>query len=285
MLASYLIGLREGLEASLVVGILIAYLVKSDRRAQLPKIWAGVGAAVALSLGFGALLTFGSRTMDFKAQEAFGGFASLVAVGLVTWMVFWMRRTGRALRSTLHGQLDKAVATSALALVVVAFVSVGREGLETALFLWAAAEAASNQGAANQYQPLIGAILGLTTAVVAGWLIYRGAVRLNLATFFRWSGLALIVVAAGVLSYGIHDLQEAEILPGLNTLAFDVSDTISPSSWLGVLLKGTVNFTPATTWLQLIAWACYLVPTLVAYARPMRQQPVAPPAPAPVPVG
>jgi len=276
--ANYLIGLREGLEAALVVSILIAYLVKTERRHLVSRIWLGVAAAVGLSLLVGAALTFGTRTLTFEAQEAIGGLLSIVAVGLVTWMVFWMAGHARHMRGELHTKIDDAVDSGGWALAIVAFVAVAREGLETALFMWSAVRAAG--GGAS---PLIGALLGLATAVVLGWLIYRGALRLNLATFFTWTGGLLIVVAAGVLAYGIHDLQEAGILPGLNNLAFDVSETVPPGSWYGTVLKGTLNFSPATTWLQLIAWFGYLVPVMWLFLRKVRPPRAAPSTPMPTP--
>jgi len=264
MVANYLIGLREGLEAALVVSILVAYLVKSERRDQLPALWTGVAAAVLAALGFGALLTFGPQGLSFEAQEAIGGTLSIAAVGLITWMIFWMAKTARHMKSGLHHRLDDAIGGGQKAVFVVALLAVGREGLETALFLWAGAQAT---GGAGNSGPLVGAALGLGTAVLLGWLVYRGALKLNLRTFFAWTGLFLIVVAAGVLSYGIHDLQEAGILPGLDNLAFDVSSTVPPSSWYGSLLKGVFNFSPATTWLQAFAWLAYLVPTLYFFIR------------------
>jgi high-affinity iron transporter len=277
VLANYLIGLREGLEASLVVSILVAYLVKTGRRAMLWRIWVGVGAAVALSLGLGALLTFGTQTLAFQAQEAIGGILSVVAVCLVTWMVFWMARHARALRGELHGQIDSAVDRGGWALAVVAFLAVAREGLETALFVWSAVRA-SGEGTGA----LLGAALGIVTAIVLAWLIYRGALRLNLATFFTWTGAALIVVAAGVLAYGVHDLQEAGILPGLDNLAFDVSGAIPPGSWYGTLLKGTLNFSPATTKLEAFVWFAYLAPVMWLYLRKVRRRPVPAQASSPI---
>ncbi len=265
MFGNFLIGLREGLEASLVVSILIAYLVKTDRRHLVSRIWLGVAAAVVLSLALGATLTFGTRTLTFQAQEAIGGLLSIVAVGLVTWMIFWMAGNARHLKGDLHAKVDDAVGRGGWALALVAFLAVAREGLETALFLWSAVRA-SGGGAS----PLLGAAMGIATAVVLGWLIYRGALRLNLATFFTWTGAALVVVAGGVLAYGVHDLQEAGILPGLNNLAFDVSATIPPSSWYGTLLKGTLNFSPATTWLQLVAWLGYVLPVMWLFLRKVR---------------
>ncbi|ROS76968.1 iron uptake transporter permease EfeU [Cellulomonas sp. PhB143] len=262
MFANFLIGLREGLEAALVVGILVAYLVRSGRRDLLPQLWAGIAIAVLASLAFGAALTFGPQGLTFEAQEAIGGTLSVVAVGLITWMIFWMGRTARFLKRDLHEKLDSAVRSGRWAVLVMAMLAVGREGLETALFLWAGAQATG-----RSTQPLLGAVLGLAVAVALGWLVYRGAVRLDLRVFFSWTGLALIVIAAGVLSYGVHDLQEAGILPGLNHLAFDVSAAVPPSSWYGTVLKGVLNFSPATTWLELAAWVLYLVPTLLVYVR------------------
>ncbi|GGW31197.1 iron uptake transporter permease EfeU [Streptomyces caelestis] len=265
MFSNYLIGLREGLEASLVVCILIAYLVKTDRRDALRPIWTGIGVAVALALGFGCALEFGSQELTFQAQEALGGSLSILAVGLVTWMVFWMRRTARHLKSELHGRLDAALAMGTGALVATAFLAVGREGLETALFVWASVHAASD----GTPRPLLGVALGLLTAILLGWLFYRGALRIDLARFFTWTGGMLVVVAAGVLAYGFHDLQEAGFLPGLNDKAFDISGTIPPDSWYGTLLKGVFNFQPDPTVLQVTVWLLYLIPTLALFLAPV----------------
>lgn len=257
MFGNYLVGLREGLEASLVVVILVAYLVKSGRRHLLGRIWLGVAAAIAISLAFGAALTYGPRGLTFEAQEAIGGTLSIVAVGFVTWMIFWMARSARSLSGDLKSHVDRAADASRASLVVVAMLAVGREGLETALFLWAATQAASS-GEGSSSAPLIGAGLGLLTAVVIACFLYRGALSLNLSKFFTWTGGFLIFVAAGVLAYGVHDLQESGVLPGLNSLAFDVSEQIPPSSWIGTVLKGTFNFSPATTWFELAVWVAYI---------------------------
>jgi high-affinity iron transporter len=275
--ANYLIGLREGLEAALVVGILVAYVVRTGKRDQLAPIWLGVGVAVAASTGVGALLTFTSQSLSFEAQEAFGGIMSIIAVGFVTWMVFWMRRQARHMKGELQGKVDAAMAGGAVALAVMAFVAVGREGLETALFLWAA------QSAGDGSSPLIGAVLGLVTATVVGWLIYKGSVRIDLGKFFRITGAGLIVVAAGVLAYAMHDLWEAGLVDVLSGRAFDVTATIPPSSWYGTLLRGVFNFRPDMTWLEVVAWTVYVVPVMILFFRPARV-PAAPSPSVPAPV-
>jgi len=278
-LANYLIGLREGLEAALVVSILVAYLVRSGRRDRLRPIWLGVAVAVAVSLAAGALLTFTSRSLSHQAQEGFGGTMSILAVCFVTWMVFWMRRTSRALKGELQDKLDVALAMGTGALTLTAFVAVGREGLETALFIWTAVQATG-----SSVSPVVGATLGLLTAVVLGYLLYRRSVKLNLALFFRWTGAALVVVAAGVLAYGFHDLQEAGWLTagGLGHMVFDATGILPPSSWYGALFKGLFSISAAPTRLELGVWLAYLVPTMFLFLRPPAPaSSSAAPAPAP----
>ena len=280
MLANFLIGLREGLEAALVVGILVAYLRKIGRDDVLPRIWLGVGLAVALSLAIGAALTFGTYGLSFQAQELIGGILSIVTTGFVTWMVFWMLRAARGLSRELRSDVDSHLAGAGWGLVLVAFLAVGREGIETALFIWAAVQASGSTAL-----PLAGAALGIVVAVVLGYLIYRGVLSINLSKFFTYTGVILIVVAAGVLAYGVHDLQEAGVLPGINSLAFDVTAAVPPDSWYGTLLKGTLNFSPATTWLEAIVWVAYVVPVMTIFILKSRQRPSVPVAPTPETAG
>ncbi|GAA1350506.1 iron uptake transporter permease EfeU [Falsarthrobacter nasiphocae] len=268
MTANFLVGLREGLEAVLVVVLLMAYLRKVGRADRLPYMWAGIAAAVAVSAIFGAILTFGPRGLTFEAQEIIGGGLSIIAVGFVTWMVFFMARSARSMGADLRGRVDDALAAGGGALVLVAALAVGREGLETALFLWAATQAQSQSAGVGS--PLVAALLGIAVAIGIGWLIHRGALKVNLGRFFTVTGFALILVAAGVLAYGVHDLQEAGVLPGLHALAFDVTAIVPPGSWHGTLLKGIFNFSPQTTWLEFAAWWAYAVPVVLLYARAVR---------------
>lgn len=259
-----LIGLREGLEAALVVVILLAFLAKTGRRWAARYVWLGVGVAVALSVVLGAVLTYGTQQLTFEAQELIGGLASIIAVGFVTVMVFWMKGAARTISGELKGRLDRALELGPLAIALVGFLGVGREGLETAIFFYATAQAA---GAGNNV-PLLGWLVGLVGAVVLGYLMYRGSLKINLSKFFRWTGIALVLVAGGILSYGVHDLQEARFLPGLNTLAFDVSSVVDPTSWYAVLLKGTLNFTPQTTVIQAVVWVLYVGTVMTLFLRP-----------------
>jgi high-affinity iron transporter len=271
LLGNALIGLREGLEAALVVSILIAFLVRTGRRSALPKVWLGVAVAVAVSVGVTLALTLTEQALTFEAQEAFGGGLSIIAVGFVTWMIFWMRRAARSISAELRGRLENAIQMGPAAVVVMAALAVGREGLETAVFFFAAAQAAG-----ETTEPLIGFLLGIAVSILLAYLIYRGAVTLNMGKFFTVTGVLLVFVAAGILGYDMHDLQEAAILPGLNTLAFDVSATVPPDSWYGTLLKGIFNFSPQTTVLEAIVWVTYVAVVLTLFLLPQRSaRPVA----------
>lgn len=258
MFANLLIGLREGLEASLIVAILVAYLVKVDRRDLLPRLWAGVIAAVVLSVIAGVALEVTGSEFEGKGEQTFAGLMSLAAVALITWMIFWMATHAREIKAHLHGEMDKALTRSGWALALVAFLAVAREGLETALFIWAGIQSSGESSG-----PLIGAALGLALAIVLGVLLYRGALHLNLGTMFLWTGILLIVIAAGVLRYGVAELQEAGWLPGEGNYAFSLA--VDPEGFGATLVRALFNLTPSMTWVELIAWAGYIVITLIAF--------------------
>lgn len=263
MLATYLIGLREGLEATLVVTILVAFLVKSDLRDRLRYVWIGVAAAVLLSIAFAAMLEFTSAHLEFRNQELFEAGTSIAAVVFVTWMIFWMKRAARTIGGELRGKLQAAVAIGPIAIVVTAFLAVAREGLETSLFFFATARGATDKWA-------VAAILGgIATSILIGWGLYRSAVRINLTKFFTWTGALLVLVAAGILKYGVHDLQEADVLPGLNDLlSWPVYD---PTTWWAELLRGMFNLTPTPSIFESLAWLLYALPVLVLFLIPAKR--------------
>jgi high-affinity iron transporter len=263
MLSSFIIALREGLEASLIVGILVAYLVKSGRKALLAPLWAGVALAVLVSLATGAFLTFTSTELSPRGEEFFAGTTSFFAVGLVTWMVFWMKRTARHLKGHLEGQMSAAILAGPLALAAAAFFAVVREGLETSLFIYANFKTVSSTPTAT-----IGLFLGLGVAIALGYLIYRSSIKINLAKFFTYTGIALVVVAAGVLSYGIHEYQELGWLPGADFFIWDVTSVIAKESLIGGVLAGTIGFDTTTSLLQFVFWAGYLAMVLSFYLKP-----------------
>lgn len=264
-LPNFLIGLREGLEAGLVVSILLAALrriipVNDDRRPSSAPIWLGVLGAVMVAASFAAVLTFSTSVLSSRAQEAVGGLLSVLAVALVTAMVFWMRRTAATMSKQLRGEVARAAAIGAGALALTAFLAVGREGLETTLFLWTAIKASG-----STLSPLVGAGLGLGIAVVLCWLLFRQAVRINLGVFFNRTALLLIVIAAGVLSYGLGDLQDAGLLPGQRWVAFDVTAQIDPGSWWVSIISGVTELSPRMTVLQVTAWLAYLAAVIPAF--------------------
>ena len=275
MLATYLIGLREGLEATLVVSILVAFLVKSDRRDRLPQVWAGVGLAVALSVFFGWLLSYTSTTLlqKYEHRELFEAIASIAAVVVGPWMIFWLRRAPPGMARARPGQPTDALAVGSIAVGVMAFLAVVREGLETSLIFYSAV-----QGAAENTGPLLALLGGILTAVLIGFLMYATAVRINLTIFFTVTGALLILVAAGILKYGIHDLQESGVLPGLNTLAYDISGVLSPDAWYTALLTGMFNITPTASVIEVVAWVAYGLPVLFLFLFRAKK-----PTPAPVP--
>lgn len=271
-----LICLREGLEAGLVVTILLAAVRKTStpqRPVSSTPVWLGLLGAVSVAASFAAVLTYSTSVLSNSGQEIVGGTLSVIAVALVTAMVFWMRRTAASLSGQLRGEVARATAIGAGALAITAFMAVGREGLESTLFVWTAVKASGTTVA-----PLIGAALGFTAAVVLCWLLYRQSVKLNLGVFFNRTALALIVIAAGVLSYGLGDLQDAGILPGRHWVAFDLSAHIDPNSWWVSIITGITELTPRMTVLQVVAWVVYLAVVIPLFVRAGRQAPAKAPA-------
>ena len=255
MLANFLIGLREGLEAALVVGILIAYLKKIGQAARTRVIWSGVFTAIGLSIAFGSFFTISSFELEGNAEPFVSGTLSVIAGGLITWMILWLAKKARFLKQELEGAMDRAIATGTGSLFALAFFSVGREGLETAIFIWNGALAAN--GAKTV---VAGTFLGLAVSVALGWMLYLGALKINLGKFFRYSGIALVFVAGGMFSYAIHEFQEINLLPGDSAELYDISGVINPDGLLGSILKGALNFTPTPSVLQSLVWAAYVIP-------------------------
>jgi high-affinity iron transporter len=255
LISNLLIGLREGLEAALVVSILITYLVRTNRTKSIKFVWIGIFAAIGVSLALGALLTFTTASLHINphAEEIFAGSMSVLAVALVTWMIVWMRNAGKKMSAELEGKLETAVVGGALTVAVMAFASVAREGIETTFFFFTAVQAAGSTVA-----PVIGFTLGILIAAGLGFLLYRRAIKINMRRFFTVTSYFLILVAAGVLSYGVSDLAEAGIVPVNLGTAFDLSATISEDSWFGALAKGIFNFNAQTSWLSAITWVIYV---------------------------
>ncbi len=276
LFGSGLIGLREGLEAAIVVTILVAFLVKAERRDALKWVWLGVAAAILMTVAVFLVIQFGENTISGLAAEAIAGIASLVAVAIVTTMVLWMKKAAASMSGELRSEMARALETGSLAVLALAFFAVGREGVETALFMVGYAEAQTSW-------PLIGLVIGVVVAAAIACGMYAGAVRINLAKFFKYTGVFLIVVAAGILSYGVGALQTVGWLPGLSATAFDISSRFNWSSWYGEIIQGVFNITPTPTVLQLAAWLAYLVIVLTIFLRPTKAPAKHVPSPQPLP--
>jgi len=262
MLSTFLIALREGLEAALIVGSLVAYVVQRNRRNLLVPIWTGVGGALAATFALGGFLSFTSAELSERGEQFFAGTTSFLAVGLVTWMVFWMKRAARTLKDELHGKVDSALSAGPLALAAAAFFAVAREGLETALFVYTNFKTVAATSSAS-----VGLIAGLALAVILGYMIYNRSIKLNLSKFFTVTGIALIIVAAGVLSYGVHEYQELGWIPGDGSYAWDISSIMAKDSIAGTILAGTIGFDVNTSWVQLFLYASYLAIVLRLYTK------------------
>jgi high-affinity iron transporter len=258
--ATFVIALREGIEAVLIVSIVLAYLRQLGATDRSRLVWWGAGLAVSLSSAVGIAIFIAGAEFEGTAEQVFEGLVTLAAVGVLTWMIFWMRRQGARIKSDLQEKVDTALVTGGFALAGLAFFAVLREGVETALFLYAAAKGTAVEG--TNMAPaaqVIGAILGLALAVVLGALLYRGGIRMNLRSFFRVTGLILIVVSAGLFAFSLHELQEAGWLPLLDTHAFDISSILPDDAGAGAILRGLLGYHADPTWLEVVGWAGYLV--------------------------
>lgn len=278
LFGSGLIGVREGLEAGIVVMILVAFLVKSDRRDALKWVWLGVGSAIGMVAVIFLAIHYGTSTVTGLTAEVIAGVASLVAVGIVTGMVLWMRVAAQSVSRDLRAGMARALALGPLAVVSLSFFAVGREGVETALLMVGYAENASGSN-----WPLLGLLLGIVVAAVLTVLLYLGAIRIDLATFFKYTGIFLIIVAAGILAYGVRALQIGCVLAGGSNRAFDITASFDASSWYGTVLAGIFNFRPDPTVAQVVAWVLYIAVVLPLFLWPRKPKAAAQPAPKPEP--
>ncbi|MFE3837405.1 iron uptake transporter permease EfeU [Pseudogemmobacter sonorensis] len=264
MLAPFLIMLREGIEAALIVGIIASYLRQTGRGEWLPVIWIGIFLAVALSLFVGAGLLLVASEFPQKAQEAFEAAVGLIAVAVLTWMVFWMRRAARGIRAGLQADIDRAMkapARATWALIGMAFFAVAREGLESVFFLLAIFQQSPGPAA-----PL-SALAGVAVAVALGLAIYWGGIRIDLRRFFRWTGVFILLIAAGLLAGVLRNLHEAGLWNHLQTLVFDLSGSLPVSGVPGTVLSGLFGYHHAPTLGEALVWALYLAVTLPLFLR------------------
>ena len=275
MFAAYLIMLREGIEATLIVGIVASYLKQSGRAQWLPMVWVGVGAAVAVCIAVGVALISANREFPQREQELFEGLVALLAVGILTSMVFWMKKAARSIKAHLHDSIDAALRPGdrqGLALIGMVFFAVGREGLESLFFLLAIIQ--QSQGWAVP----LGAALGLASAVGVGFAIYYGGVKLNLRHFFRWTGVFIIFVAAGLLAGALRAFHEAGLWNSLQHTPFDLSPVLPQDGLAGTILSSVFGYQEAPTIGELIAYLAFLIPALILFWAPAQPKQVPRPA-------
>jgi high-affinity iron transporter len=256
--------LREGFEATLLIAIVLAYLVKIERREDFRQVWYGVGAAVAVSLIAAGALFMTAGELEGRAEYIFEGTAMWVAVGFLTYMVLWMRRESRTVAQGIRQSVDSAVERgSRLALVSLVFVMVLREGIETGLFIFGITRTST------PLQVALGAALGIAAAVGLGYVVYAGGKRINLGTFFKVTGVLLILVAAGLLAHGVAEFEEAGLLPAIIPL-WDVSSApvIGEERLVSELMTAFFGWDPEANLLELIAWVTYLLAVGYAFLRP-----------------
>ena len=257
---SLIITLREGLEAALIVAVILAYLRRVDYPRGIPAVWLGVAGAVTLSLAAGGVIFAMGMALEGRAEEVFEGTALLLAVGVLGWMVVWMKRQAHQITGRLEAGVQDALDTgSGVALAGLAFVAVGREGLETALFLFSAAETTS------PFETLVGGVAGLTIAVVLGVAINRGSRRLNLRAFFNVTGVLLIFIAAGLLARGIHELQEAAVMPILVEHVWDINHVLNEQTGAGSFMKGILGYNGNPSLVEAMAYGLFLGATLAYF--------------------
>jgi high-affinity iron transporter len=279
----FLIGLREGVEAALIVAIVLAYVVRTGNGRHIPKIWLGSGVAAVLSIGLGLLIFNTVGAFEEPYEQLFEGSAMLLAAVVVTWMLFWMRRQSINLKGELQAAVDRVLSEgTAWGLAVLAFTAVVREGIETALFL--AGQATSAETGAGSV--LVGAVVGLGAAVLIGWGFYRGSRAIDLRRFFRWTGIALVFIAAGLLSHAVHEFIEVAEIAGIAVIgsqtAFDISGVLSHEDGIGQFLRAILGYSARPEILTFVVHLAYVVGILALYLRPVRPTP---PARRPDPVG
>ena len=280
MLPTFVIGLREGMEAALIVGIVAAFLGQQARQDALRQVWVGVAIAVAICVAIGVLLQVVSQELPQRQQEGLETAVGAIAVVMVTYMILWMRRHAGDLKGDLEKQAGSALAKgSTKALVLMAFLAVLREGFETVVFLLATFHASGNATAS-----WLGALLGILLAVVLGYGIYKGGVHINLGRFFRITGVVLVVIAAGLVMTAVHTANEAGWLNFGQTQAFDLSWLVRPGTPLESFVTGVLGIQPYPVWIEAIAWLAYLVPMLVILSWPASRRAKSAPAPSPEPV-
>ncbi|HEX3264247.1 MAG TPA: iron uptake transporter permease EfeU [Candidatus Limnocylindrales bacterium] len=270
MLATFFLMLREGLEAALIVGIIAAYLVKIGRRDALSKVLVGVGAAIGLSIAIGVIVTLTIERLPIVVKETLEGVAAILAVAVLTWMLFWMRRQGRAIKGELEQGVDLALTQGGTrALVGLAFLSVIREGVETVLFL---IPILSFNG--TGIDVVLGGISGLVISVAVGWAIFAAGVRVNLRRFFTITGTILIFVAAGLVAFAVAEFGEAGLFTNTGA-AFDLNSVLPDQGALGSVLRGLFGYRSAPTPLELLGYVVYLVPVLLLFVidRPLVRRP------------
>ncbi|MGE5672284.1 MAG: iron uptake transporter permease EfeU [Mycobacterium leprae] len=265
MLSSFIMNLREGVEMALIVAIILAYLARTGLQQYFRHVWAGVGLALAVCIAAGAILFRVLGAHEGSLQMMIEGFTMLVAVGVLTTMIFWMRRASANISRTLRERVDAAVAGNSMwAMPVLAFVSVLREGVESVLFTIAAGESSSPGSAA------IGAVLGLAVAALFGVAIYRGARFLNLKAFFHWTAVFLIIVCAGLLSGAIREFHELGWIPRIVSYVWDTSGWLSEDSLGGGILRSLLGYDSSPSLAQVLAYWSYLVVVLGLFLRPVR---------------